>query len=631
MNRFAPLALLLVVAATFAALGANEARAGAIVVSSTENGGPQTLRAAILDANAGSSADVITFDPAVFPPGSPATIALTEALPEVDGSNGVTIDGSNAGVIIDASGLDTGEGGLLVTSGNDGVGNVTIRNITVQSAPGTGVKVCGGELPDCTKDVGSVVIDTVTSAGNGGDGFWILGDQVNDVDFMGCESTDNADIGIHTESDADTSRVTVEDCISNGNGDMGIFVESISAIIDLTVRDSRVSDNATLGFYTDSVDETVRPTIDNVVATNNGQMGLGFNSAQPLTGLVFTDSQIDGNGATTGNGLGTEVLAYAIEDATITGNSFSNNQASSRVGGVGLQIYSQFEHPSNVTIMNNVVMDNVGRGITVYRDTELGTAQPDQNLISENEVSGNTWDGIAIFDAIRVTISNNQIFENDGIGINLGGGEDDEDDQTGVTPNDIGDGDDGSNTLLNFPVITGASADSVQGTACNGCTVELFLSDDDPSDHGEGRTFIGDAVAAGGQFSIPLTTGCEGDKVTATATDDDGNTSEFSANYTLTQDTDSCAPPLLWGDSDCSGAISSRDNQALLRNVLSQAPLSQTEPCPNLGETVDGRVWGDWDCNGAISARDNQALLRNVLSQLPLSQTEPCPDVGGTT
>lgn len=43
------------------------------------------------------------------------------------------------------------------------------------------------------------------------------------------------------------------------------------------------------------------------------------------------------------------------------------------------------------------------------------------------------------------------------------------------------------------------------------------------------------------------------------------------------------------------------------------------------------RLWGDADCSGQIGARDNQALLRNVLSQNALSQTEPCPDVGVIT
>jgi hypothetical protein len=89
-----------------------------------------------------------------------------------------------------------------------------------------------------------------------------------------------------------------------------------------------------------------------------------------------------------------------------------------------------------------------------------------------------------------------------------------------------------------------------------------------------------------------------------------------------------------WGDGDCSGDIGPRDAQAVLKNVLVQDPLSQTQPCPAVGAqvTVDGvsRIWSDWDCSGDIGPRDAQAVLKNVLVQDPLSQTQPCPAVGST-
>jgi hypothetical protein len=90
----------------------------------------------------------------------------------------------------------------------------------------------------------------------------------------------------------------------------------------------------------------------------------------------------------------------------------------------------------------------------------------------------------------------------------------------------------------------------------------------------------------------------------------------------------------IWGDVDCGGDIAPRDGQAILKNVLGQNPLSQTEPCPNVGSqvTVDGvsRIWGDVDCGGDIAPRDAQAILKNVLGQNALSQTQPCPVVGST-
>jgi len=73
-----------------------------IIVSSANDNGPYTLRQAMRDAKTG---DTITFDPKVFPPENPATIFLKNededsALPNLN-QGGITIDASNAGVILD--------------------------------------------------------------------------------------------------------------------------------------------------------------------------------------------------------------------------------------------------------------------------------------------------------------------------------------------------------------------------------------------------------------------------------------------------------------------------------------------------------------------------------------------------
>ncbi len=89
-----------------------------------------------------------------------------------------------------------------------------------------------------------------------------------------------------------------------------------------------------------------------------------------------------------------------------------------------------------------------------------------------------------------------------------------------------------------------------------------------------------------------------------------------------------------WGDWDCDSTVGTRDSQALLRKVLQQNALSQTQPCPLIGATVtvDGNdgVWGDADCDDTVGTRDSQALLRKVLQQNALSQTQPCPVIGAT-
>ncbi len=74
------------------------------VVNSTLDAGPGSLRQALLDAQTG---DTITFDPAFFPPGTPATITLTSGpLPALD-SGGVTIEVSNTIDALPSVVLDT--------------------------------------------------------------------------------------------------------------------------------------------------------------------------------------------------------------------------------------------------------------------------------------------------------------------------------------------------------------------------------------------------------------------------------------------------------------------------------------------------------------------------------------------
>jgi hypothetical protein len=79
--------------------------------------------------------------------------------------------------------------------------------------------------------------------------------------------------------------------------------------------------------------------------------------------------------------------------------------------------------------------------------------------------------------------------------------------------------------MLPAPLMLTVTETSVSGTACPGCTVEVFSDAED-----EGRVYEGSAVAsAAGTFSFTKPTGLTGPFITATATDGQGNTSEFSA------------------------------------------------------------------------------------------------------
>ena len=114
---------------------------------------------------------------------------------------------------------------------------------------------------------------------------------------------------------------------------------------------------------------------------------------------------------------------------------------------------------------------------------------------------------------------------------------------SGVQLNDLGDGDTGANNLQNYPIISLAQTDltqtKVEGTfnslANTTFTLEFFASAAaDPSGFGEGETYLASIEvttdgAGSASFSSMLPAGAgPTDWVTATATDPNDNTSEFS-------------------------------------------------------------------------------------------------------
>ena len=65
--------------------------------------------------------------------------------------------------------------------------------------------------------------------------------------------------------------------------------------------------------------------------------------------------------------------------------------------------------------------------------------------------------------------------------------------------------------------------------------IELFKSDNDASGYGQGKEFIGSVLAnASGNWSFSCACLIGTEKITATATDQLGNTSEFSLNSSIT-------------------------------------------------------------------------------------------------
>ncbi len=164
--------LLLVVVLTSVGLGRE------IIVTSTADSGTGSFRWALQMARSG---DVITFDPAVFPPENPATIHLRKCLPSICQGN-ITIDASNAGVILDGQDLPNDEAwGLeIISDGN------TIWGLQIINVPGPGIVIVGGAQyntigGDRTAGSGPLGQGNLSSGNDGGICLWNGGTSHNTI------------------------------------------------------------------------------------------------------------------------------------------------------------------------------------------------------------------------------------------------------------------------------------------------------------------------------------------------------------------------------------------------------------------------------------------------------------------
>ncbi len=216
------------------------------------------------------------------------------------------------------------------------------------------------------------------------------------------------------------------------------------------------------------------------------------------------------------------------------GNLLSGNHSGIYIGGDGATGNLVQGNMVGTDYTGTAPLPNIGDGIEI-RNADGNTIGGITDGAS-NTIAFNGGDGVAVFSGVDNDISGNSIFSNGGLGIDLI--------PDGVTLNDDGDGDGGPNGLQNFPTLVSAVMDG--GTLIRGTfnskpdtefRVEYFSNRVcDPSGHGEGESFLA---------AVTLITGENGNTgfgfipnappvpagyfITATATDPNGNTSEFSS------------------------------------------------------------------------------------------------------
>jgi sugar lactone lactonase YvrE len=354
-----------------------------------------------------------------------------------------------------------------------------------------------------------------------------------------------------------------------GNDGYGIWVRSDGNLIGGAAADDRniVSGNDIDGVFIDTATDNV--VIGNYIGTD-------------ATGMAAVGNSEDGiwlSGAY-GNRIGGSTAA---ERNVVSGNLWSGIAAS------GLS-------SDNVIQGNYIGVDRTGSGplgnqrsgisIEDGTGTTIGGAGDAANVIAHN-----TLDGVAVRSGSGHAMLENAIYANGELGIDLL--------DDGVTPNDAGDGDGGANQRMNLPVlysvvVSGGNV-TIEGEARPGATVRFYAADGDASGYGEGAVYLGSAIVGGAtpgsldgtalRFSVTFAAGTfgVGDRLTATATDAAGNTSEFARNVVAT----ALAPAILV--SPVAGLTTTEDGATATFSVVLQAqPTADVTIALSSTDTTEG-------------------------------------------
>jgi titin len=560
-----------------------------VIIGANENivGGIESARN-IISGNGENGVFIVTRGNQMLPPAEGNQVLNNYIGTDVTGSvalgngfNGVTVQDSRNNVI---GGADDGAGNLI--SANTFNGIVVSELADMPLGPATGNLIQGNlvgtdasgqfDLGNGFRGIIPIRAPGNTIGGsNPGEGNVIAGNGtfgISNVDSDGTIIEGNL-IGVNATGMAavgnDRSGIILQDSsgcriggtspgagnVVSGNGEDGVnlFQTAQGVGTDNTVQGNFIGTDITgtvdLGNSEEGLDIT-GPT-DNMIGgeTTAARNIISGNGAHGVKLRSTSGNRVQGNY------IGTDVTGQAAlgnDFAGVRVFSASNNLIGGPVPGAGNYISSSGMNGVDISSDSflNVVQGNyIGTGannndgalgnvlagvsITDSSTNTIGGINPGEgNVIGYNGAEGVVVQGVVAENAIL----GNSISENGLLGIDLGA--------DGVTTNDPDDPDLGPNLLQNFPELSLAEASPVdlllEGTlnsiSRTDFRLEFFANAVcDGSLHGEGQRLLAflDVSTTGtgtADFSMVFPAQVsDGASITATATDADGNTSEFSA------------------------------------------------------------------------------------------------------
>ncbi len=497
-----------------------------------------------------------------LPPISRALVIDAQRQPGWTGAPVVQISGSGAGAGVD---------GLTITSPTGS----TVRGLVINGfsrfgltlEAGSGHRVAGNHVGtnaagDAAVGNGTVGVNVWRAGGStiGGpaaaDRNVLSGNGNSGVVIGGTGGTGNVVQGNHIGVNAAGSGKL-------GNGAQGIYAASagnqfIGNVISGNTWENLLLDSGASGSLVTG--NTIGLDVTGTFALANGSAGLRVLSAGNVIGghTAALRNVIAGNGSD-----GVQVVG-----ASATGNLLQGNHI-------------------GVDAAGTAVVPNGSAGVRLQADASGNTVG---GAGAGNLIRGNKGPGVVLTGAGSNRISRNAIWGNGQIGIDLA--------DNGVSVNDGAKTSGQPNQLMDQPVLTAARVRGNQlavtghvGSAAGqslfaGASVEVFTSDASGNGHGGGQAWLGTLTADGngnfqGTLTMPVASLALGARLTATATDGSGNSSEFGPNFSnlvvdFVVDTTADDADQTPGDGQCLTAAGLCSLRAAITELNTWASLAST-------------------------------------------------------
>lgn len=461
------------------------------------------------------------------------------------------------GVAISAGAPNTSILGNYI--GTDRTGTVGIGNVTAITGTGTNNKVGGtaaGEGNLISGNSAAVVVQ--------GSGGWTIEGNLIGTDVTGTLALGNSGVGVNLggannnviggTTAASRNIISANDRAISINGGDGNVIQGNYIGTDVTgtvplgnIRYGISTGNSAMNTIIGGLATVAGQPPGNVIAATQGTASPGGDLGAGITTNAGNGSPANSAAGTLieGNLIGTDKTGFRVlgnrigvflgePGATLGG---TDPKASNVISGSFSAVDGGVVVANNNDVIGNLIgtdisslhpLGNASHGILI----KGGTA----GSIQQNVIAYNAGSGVRVTAGTGYRIIANSIYDNFLPGIDLGVA-------AGITLNDTGDADNGPNNLQNFPVITSAInngtnttiAGTLNSTPNTTFTVEFFASSvRDATGFGQAENSLDTAIvttdaSGNATFNLSFAQLNDGQWITATATDPNGNTSEFSA------------------------------------------------------------------------------------------------------